>query len=852
MSKGRVFLRIAKWAGIVLAVLLLLAVVFVALFQDKIGQLVLNNFKDSLKTELKVEEMELSLIGSFPNASVNLKNVEIKDNTGDDSNLLKAETLSFRFGLFSLITGNYKLKSVVIENAELFVLKERNGKMNYDIFKETEGDETASSEESTDMNLSIKAASVNNMKVIYIDELADQEIALRIDDANLSGDFESERFAIKSDASMFSGYVEMDGEKYFVGKEISYNAGIDIDSKNGKYTFDKVSLTIEDNIFNLDGFIENKGDYLDMDLIADGVNCRLGSLLNLVPDAFRDYLAGFDTRSDIDFHADIEGKYSSTQQPRVDVEMGFANGKVTHPDLYSTLKNVTFKAVFSNGKERTNRSAFFDIQDFKARLDGKPIGLKFKMTDLDNPKIDFSFNGELSLAGAYGMFGKQFNNGGGNINIKGINLKGRLNDMLSTNRIDRVDMSGKIAFDKAYLKTKKEYISLSNGLLSFQDNTLDIERLKIEGAGSDITINGAFSNFIPVFFADSINSKNARLGFDAQLNSENVDFERILSIFSIEDEIAYVTEAEADVIQNEQSKKREFIANFLDGTFVANVKSFSYGRLKGKNFRGALDFENRIMRIKGLRADAMDGNFEINGKVYFKEAPYMETYIDCNSIDIEKFFYECYNFGQEVITSENLKGDLNSLILVKAYWDDKGNFRDDKLYALADATITNGELVDFEMMYQFSKYVKLKDLERIKFTETRNQFEIKNKEFLMPAMFIRSNAMNILISGKHSFEHDMDYKMKVNAGQIIWNKFKKFNPKYKAQKAKKKGLFNMYFRIYGNLYGEWDYKMGKKNVKKALQAEESRDFVKIENKIKAEFENTESIEEPDDLADDSE
>jgi hypothetical protein len=74
----------------------------------------------------------------------------------------------------------------------------------------------------------------------------------------------------------------------------------------------------------------------------------------------------------------------------------------------------------------------------------------------------------------------------------------------------------------------------------------------------------------------------------------------------------------------------------------------------------------------------------------------------------------------------------------------------------------------------------MRDLEQISFKELQNQFKIEQGRFYMPAMFIQSNALNLMIGGEYSFNHDMDFKIKVNAGQIFANKFKKYNPDKKT------------------------------------------------------------------------
>ena len=188
--------------------------------------------------------------------------------------------------------------------------------------------------------------------------------------------------------------------------------------------------------------------------------------------------------------------------------------------------------------------------------------------------------------------------------------------------------------------------------------------------------------------------------------------------------------------------------------------------------------------------------------------------------------------------------------MVDVYWDEKGAFLYDKLYALADVTIKQGELIDFEMMENFSAFLKMDDLKHIKFTNTRNQLEIKNSTLVIPAMFIQNNAMNLTLAGHHTFDHKIDYKIKVNALQAMFSKFRKKNPDKKPRKAKRKGWFNTYVNVFGTV-DDFDFKISKKLVKKALEEDLNREFEDIQNNIKTRFEE-DPIKEPEEWDDEVE
>ncbi len=163
---------------------------------------------------------------------------------------------------------------------------------------------------------------------------------------------------------------------------------------------------------------------------------------------------------------------------------------------------------------------------------------------------------------------------------------------------------------------------------------------------------------------------------------------------------------------------------------------------------------------------------------------------------------------------------MNTKMLIHAYWDSTGYFNSDKLHVWAGLGIHDGELKNFEILEEFSSYAKVKDLRHVRFVDMQNWLEIKDGKFYLPVMFIQNNAMNMSICGEQTFDDKIDYSIKVNAGQVLANKFKS-GSNQKPIKAKKDGFFNLYFNVYGTLEN-YKYETNKSKVKNMFAESEKR------------------------------
>ncbi len=827
MSAKRKFFKFSLWVFIILTFLFILVLFGSSFFADRIGNAVISELNKSVKHEIKVDNYDLTLVRHFPNAAVTLHNVTIPDKNNEAA-LLEAKELAFRFKLFSLFGSKIKISSVVIDDGAIFLKRDNKGYFNYDIFKENN---STSEEEENELSLKLEEARLNEMELIYMDEKEKSDLKVNIGYANMAGEFSGNRFILKSDAELITEFYETIEGKYFANKNIQYNADVDVDLKNENYDIKDFILTIEDNKFQIKGDVKKDINAFDYDLTFDGKDCTMQSLIGLLPEGYMENLIGLKSKGDFTFQGTIKGK-SDNKQPAININLGLEDGSISGPQLASPFRDLTFNAEYTNGKDRTNQSTLLEIKDFKGYLQRELIELKLKVANLDDPFVDLSFNGAIPLDAVYKSFGSNIiTAGGGDIEIQNLELKGHYDEMINPNLIYRVKSNGLIEFDDAMLKINGEKIIVDRGAFQLSDNDLDVREMIIEGAGSEFEINGSFKNLIPVLLSDSLNSKDAKLIFNAKLDAEELDLQRILNMSSVPDEES-VAEEVYDSLKTEQYENREKFTNYLDGTIESSIEEFSYGKIKGKDFKGKLTIRNNEFIVDG-GLFAMDGSFDLDGIIFMEKAPILRAKLVCQDIDGTEFFKQTDNFGQDYLTHKNLKGKINSNIAINAFWSTEGDFLSDKLHVLADTHIKDGELINFEMLESFSKFVKLKDLRHIRFTDTRNWMEIKEETFYLPVMLIQSNALNLTLSGEHSFDQKIDYNVKVNAGQVMMKKlFKKAGSK--PIKAKN-GWFNLHYKIKGTTE---DYTMenSKRRVKEEFEKSE-RKKLRLKRALEQQFGN---------------
>lgn len=831
---------------IVLAVVILLPIVawllIATTFKEQVGRKIVTEINKQLKSELTVQSFDLSLIRSLPDVSADLQGVILKDSRGGV--LLEAENLSFRFGLLSLFGSSLKIKSVALSDGALNIQIDRRGRSNYDIVKSST---EPSQNDSDGTAIDLEQAALKNMEVIYEDQSTGQNVLMTVDDATFAGQFSAKKFSMQSEAAIQSSFVEIDSTRYLVGANLGYNAKVLVDLEQSIYDLQEVNVTLNENRFKADGKIELFKAGPSFDLYLDCTEGNVSSLIALLPERFSKNLGELTSEGNFDFKTYIKGQATKDLNPEIRTEISLQNGRIESPRSQEPLRDVSFTANFTNGKYRNNESTIFEIKNLKGYFNRELFEMRLLVDNFNEPNIDFSMNGSVPMEAVYGLLNNpKITDGSGEVEIKNLTLKGLYEDMINPSRVAQVQASGEVEFDDASLTINEEKMVIDQGRLLLHGDTLSVPAFNLDGAGSDILFQGQAIHIIPVFFADSTNRNKVALEFQANLQSQNLDIDRMLKLTYIAEDQQQADTLTVDSLQTEQIQKRQQFTQFLKGTFDATIQHYNYNLIDGNDFRGTLEFDNNELNIKG-DTKAMNGTFNLDGKMYFENAPRLNAKLVCNNLNATEFFRQTENFGQDILTNNNVSGNLDSKIAILAYWDTTGNFQYDKLRVLADMHIRDGALKDFKMLESFSTYVKVQDLRDIRFAELENYLEIANGKIYIPAMFIQSNAMNMTISGEHSFDNNMDYSLKINAGQVLANRLKSFDSNMKPQKAQKNGWFNLYFNIAGTV-DEYTVKMAKSEVQQDfLFSNRRKDIVK--KALEREFGSVRDIEEPNEVKD---
>ena len=261
-----------------------------------------------------------------------------------------------------------------------------------------------------------------------------------------------------------------------------------------------------------------------------------------------------------------------------------------------------------------------------------------RVQNFEDPLIDYSLSGVVSLEDIYGLFNlPQITGADGEVEVNQLSLKGKLKEMQSPALMPKVKAAGDIEFDDATLDFQGRQLIFDRGNIKLANNKVFVEGVKIEAPDTEIQLSGEFSNLIPVLLADSSNTRHAELQFNADLYAPEMDIDQLVALSEPPKDTRFRKKSIEPDDKTEGIKNRQRFTQFLKGTFKARIDQFNYNKIEGQRFLGVLEFDNNELLVKG-NAEGMEGAFKVDGKMFFEEKPYLKAKVEMAGIDVREFF----------------------------------------------------------------------------------------------------------------------------------------------------------------------------------------------------------------------
>lgn len=781
------FKKVALYSLLTIIVVVIGLVTSVFLFKERIIQQFVREANKNLGTPVKIGKIEVSAFQDFPRISIVFYDVYVEDSHPGEYPLLTAKKVSFSLNTLEVWQGRYSIRGLRMENSETNLRVNKAGVTNYTIVKSVGGKGSVS--------FDLQNVMLENTVVTYIDQEAGHHHEYSSASLKASIIATGDQYHIEAEGDLATEQIGIKNSIWFRKKVFDVMAVLDYDDLGKSLSILPSQLMMDKAHFEVSGTYTFKEKNL-IDLRTTGKNADIQMLLGFLPNASVEHIRKYQSKGNVYFDMTLKGEISRQRNPHLAVSFGMKDVTLYHPDFRSRIEGANFEGFFEASSLSRLSDARLQLNNISASLNGDAFTGNFMLQDFNNPYITASFQGELNAADLknfYPLDDVQELSGRIKANVA---LEGKIDLLKNKATAQQVHTEGSVDLkDLSFLLTKKKLKwSNLNGALHFTNNDLAMSDLKGKFENSDFLINGFFKNIVTFLLFD-----NQPIGIEADLKSDFLDIDQLF-------EIGFGSQ--------ERGPYQFSISPNLNLNFTYDVKSMKYRRFHPTSVKGDLLVRAQVAVARGIKLRAMGGTIGLSGIVDAKnpKATDLISSAKLDGIHVDSLFHVFENFQQDFIVHKDLKGLASADIMLETSLNEALKIFPETLVADVGVTIKNGELNDFAPLQKLNKYLDDEGLARLRFADLKNDIHIENKTIYIPQMEIRSNVTIIQLSGTHTFDQRIDYRIVAP----LRNK-KKIDPDqaFGAIEEDLKGKSKVYLKIIGTT-DQYEVTYDKDAVKKKI------------------------------------
>ncbi len=732
----RTFLTLVIGTTVIVALCITLAFVY----EDDVKAIVIKELNKHLNAEVRIDpkNIDLTILRSFPDCALEFKNLTAMEahTTKTKDTLLYVGRLTLAFNIKDLFSKNYTIKKIELENGKADLKVDKKGNANYIVWETDTATKTNDS-----LAFALEKITLKNIVVNYKNSKARIKIETTIKHLNFKGKFNNSEYTLSSDGNAFVTLFQVEKIKYINDKNLKFNVELDVNKNT--YTIKKAETAINATQLVSNGNFVVQDSLISLDVNFNGKNLDISSTLSLLPEKFQTQIN--DYKSDGEFYASGEFHYHHSRPILVTAEFGIKQATITYKPQNTTLSNVNLLGSI----HVNNKTSVLTLKNISANLNSNTFSGDVALSNFNDPYLSLNLAAKTNLQELMSFYPiDTIQEISGSIDIKA-SLQGLISDFKNNTFTPDIKADGIASLKnlKAKFKQSSKDLNIPEGELKLNNRSLNVNGLKILKGSSDIVLDGEMPNFLGYLFDPQI-----PLVVNANVSSDQIELEDLL--FSSG--------------QSSSNGSSISISNKLDFNVNVSVKKLSFGKFIAGNIKGNVLLKDQKIALKDVSLSATEGEIRLNA---FADASGKNLKVsgDCDleKLNIQKLFFELNNFGQNTLQDKHLKGFATAHVMFTASWDENLKVNLNSINASSSILIERGELIGFKPLESVAKYININELKHIKFSSLQSNIDIKDQMITIPKTVIKSNAINLELWGKHSFDNIVDYHIQLLISELL-------------------------------------------------------------------------------------
>lgn len=749
---NRTVKKTMKIAGITLGVILLLLLILPFAFQGKLAKLVKEEGNKMLNAQFDFRTLNISLLRNFPSASVSLEDFWLKG-TGpfENDTLIQAGELTAAVNLFSLFgDGGYDISRIIVKDTRVHAIVLEDGRPNWDVMKPSPDAETPEDETAQEtFRIKLQKLSVDNLSVVYDDRQGGVFADLSRLEADCSGDFGSDRTVVDLKMETPSLTCRTGGIPLLNKVSLEADMDVDADLAGGKFTLRENMLRLNAIQLNLDGWLAQTKQGMDMDLRLNTNEVGFKELLSLIPAIYAKDFQDLKTDGKVTLNAFARGSIEgNTKVPQFEVNLDVKDAMFRYPSLPAGVEKINISALVRNAGGPLDATEI-SVAPFDFVLADNPFSLNATVkTPVSDPDFHLTARGKLDLGKVkevYPLDDMQLNG----LVQADLELGGRLS-MVEKEQFEQMQAKGSLRLNQMKLVLKDmPPVDIQQSVFTFSPRYLQLSETTVNIGKNDLTLDSRFENYLGYAL------KGSTLKGTLNVSSNHLN----LNDFMSADTTAAVAEVPADTAAMGVIRVPENI----DFQMQAAFRELLFDKMTLTDGKGTLLVRNGTVDMRNLSFNTMGGSVTMNGAYAAPQnkQPELNAAFNMRNISFAQAYQDLGLVQQLAPIFAGLKGNFSGNLQIDTPLDATMSPVMSAVQGKGALSTKDLSLSGVKFIDQVADIVKKPSLKEIKVKDLNIDFEIKDGRVTTKPFDLKLGDYNMNLSGSTGLDQTIDYTGKI-------------------------------------------------------------------------------------------
>ncbi|EIA09716.1 AsmA-like C-terminal region-containing protein [Flavobacterium frigoris] len=710
----------------------------------KILSQISTQISENINGTLEIGDLNYKFFAGFPNVTLSLKNVVIKDSlwATHKHTLLNAEEIELRLNVFKLFKSEKQIQEVVVNKASVYLFKAKNGQSNSNIFR----DKPKESKSDKPINTIIDQLVLNDVSFISENQQGHKLFHFEVPNLKSKVKFNDDHIkaVIELDVLAKSMAFNVNRGTFIKDKKVTGIAVADYSKKQKTIDVFLDKLKIGEDAFDISGHFD-LGKTQSPFAIDIKTNILWRNASKLLANNISSKLDLFNIDEPIKAHCTLKGDLNAAGDPEIVVTAEVRGNKLQIPD--GTITNCNFDGKFTNnyveGKGNNDANSAIVFSHFSGAYATIPFTIaQAKIVDFEKPIATGKLKSDFDVARLNEITNDEF------MRFKKGNAKVNLDFAVdvANYKLVKPQFVGNVFVKNASLTYVPKNLTFDNTAveLYFTEEALLVQKISFKDRLNSVFMEFKIENFLNLYYNDP-----EKMLINWKIYSPYLNAKQFLGVLTTN--------------QIAKKKKSRATSSFSDNLHDAFDKSqvvldlkvdkIGYAKLVATEAKARIQIINNKLILEKGWVKSSGGNISFDGIMTPQKESYsISANAKVNGVDISDFLNSFDNFGIRSFSSESLKGKLIAQASVNGMLNPEGELLKETIAGVVKFNINKGALVDFEPIRKgWQLLVPFRDLNNITFSDLKGDFQIKGEKVAINELKISSNVINFDVFGIYSF-----------------------------------------------------------------------------------------------------